>query len=198
MLYSIFLYQLLGISSWIECSSKNFIEFFVKSSNSKFLEIHIFFKYLFSLNSIRLNFKLIFEFSFTQNISLLVTEFNNSIRIVWFDINWSYLLNLTYKNQTALIQSYCKLFVYINIFIFKKFKNNPCEVIFFKNQISIIIKYHLFILACDFMFYNYWEVRERIQIFYNAWFNNYFINYTDIKHLSKKGIGSNLSLLDWL
>ena len=30
------------------------------------------------------------------------------------------------------------------------------------------------------------DIREWVQIFYNKRFNNYFINYTNIEHLSKK------------
>ena len=198
MLYSIFLDQLLWISSWIECSSKNLIKFFIKSSDSKLLKIHIFLKYLFPLNSIWLNFKLIFEFGFAQNISLLVTKFHNSKSTIWFYVNRSYPFNLTYKNKTAFIQSYCKLFIHINIFIFEKFKHNPSKVVFLKNQISIFIKFHFFILTCNFVLYYYRDVRERIQIFDNVWLNNDFIDYTNIEHLSEKWVCSYLSLFNWL
>ena len=98
MLNTILFYHTLRIPSWIESSPKNFIKFFIKTTNSQLLKIHVFFKNLFFFHSISCNFQSIFIFRLAKELCLLLS-LNKSISQSRFYINRGYFLNCTNQDQ---------------------------------------------------------------------------------------------------
>ena len=161
MLNTIFFYHTLRVSSWIESSSKNFIKFFIKTTNSQLLKIHIFLKNLFLFHSICCNFQSIFIFWLAKELCLLLT-LDKSISQSRFNINRCDFFYCTNQDQSFIKQRKCKFFILIGKHAFVKLTNCLSNNIFIQNdELAIIRKFQFGMSWCPYLlFYYYMHLRK--------------------------------------
>ena len=191
------------ISSRIKSSSKNFIEFFVKTTYSKLLKIHILFENLFFIKPISRYFQNFWIPSFANYIRLLI-RFYNSVSRIWFYVDRSDFLYIANKNNFSVVNRQGKLFstVYEPAFeTFTKLLNHQFLLKF--QDISVIsVKLNSWMILTQYFDVNndrYFLKRVDILNLLSVYV--YTVKLTQLKHFPVKRACSKetfCNILEWL